>query len=92
MLKSLATMFPTLKFAIAEYNSDLAPNQTDTEIRQANDIAFNLGKQGAGAFFWEPTRVPNAQNPGMFTTAGNVYTVTQGCITQFDEMMIDYGL
>ena len=96
VLTSLANMFPTLKFAVAEYNSDLAPNQTDSEIRQANDIAFNLNQpnrpQGAGAFFWEPTRTPNAQNPGMFTVSGRVYTAIPGCLGQFDQMKTDYGL
>ena len=29
-------------------------------------------------------------NPGMFTVSGNVYTVTPGCISQFDQMKIDY--
>ena len=93
VLTSLANMFPNLKFAVAEYNSDLAPNQTDTEIRQANDIAFNLpNHQGVGAFFWEPTRTPNAQNPGMFTVNGRVYTATPGCLSQFDQMKTAYGL
>jgi arabinogalactan endo-1,4-beta-galactosidase len=96
VLTSLANMFPNLKFAVAEYNSDLAPNQVDTEIRQANDIAFNLNtlgrQQGAGAFFWEPTRTPNAQNPGMFTVSGRVYTAIPGCLSQFDQMKAAYGL
>jgi arabinogalactan endo-1,4-beta-galactosidase len=96
VLTSLATMFPTLKLAVAEYNGDLAPNQADTEIRQANQIDFDLDmlgrQQGAGAFFWEPTRTPNAQNPGMFTVNGRVYTAIPGCLSQFDQMKLDYGL
>jgi arabinogalactan endo-1,4-beta-galactosidase len=89
---SLASKFPNLKFVMAEYNAD--PNgQTDNELRQANDIVFNLpNHQGMGTFFWEPTRRPNAQNPGIFTSSGNVYTAIPACIDQYDQMKTAYGL
>jgi arabinogalactan endo-1,4-beta-galactosidase len=88
----LASKFPTLKFAMAEYNSDPA-NRTDNELRQANDVVFNLpNHQGIGTFFWEPTRQPNAQNPGMFTESGNTYTAVPACIDQYDQMKAAYGL
>ena len=88
----LAAKFPKLKFAMAEYNAD--PNdQTDNELRQANDIVFNLpNHQGVGTFFWEPTRKPNAQNPGIFTVSGAVYTAIPACIGQYDQMKTAYGL
>lgn len=86
----LAIRFPNLKFAIAEYNSDPA-NQTDMELRQANDIVFGLpNHQGMGTFFWEPTR--RTQSPGMFTVNRSVYTPVPACISQYDEMKIAYGL
>ncbi len=96
-LASLATMFPNLKFAIAEYNTDPAdPTCTDTaaeELRKANDIVFNLpNHQGAGAFFWEPTRNVNSDNPGMFTVSGRVYSPIPACINQYDQMKTAYGL
>ena len=66
------------------YNSDPA-NQTDGELRQANDIVFNLpNHQGLGTFFWEPTRDINAANLGIFTVAQNVYTPIPACIDQYD--------
>jgi arabinogalactan endo-1,4-beta-galactosidase len=86
----LAMRFPNLKFAIAEYNSDPA-NQTDMELRQANDIVFGLpNHQGMGTFFWEPTR--RTQSPGMFTVTRNVYAPVPACIGQYDQMKTAYGL
>ena len=90
--KGLAAKFPNLKFVMAEYNSDPA-NQTDTELRQANDIVFNLpNHQGLGTFFWEPTHHVNDNNPGIFTVTGNVYTPISACIDQYDQMKAAYGL
>jgi arabinogalactan endo-1,4-beta-galactosidase len=94
----LATAFPSLKFVIAEYNTDPTPaapdagsNQCDNEIRQANDIIFNLpNHQGLGTFFWEPTR--GNPNLGMFTVSGNTYSTIPACIDQYDQMKLDYGL
>jgi arabinogalactan endo-1,4-beta-galactosidase len=88
----LAAKFPNMKFVMAEYNADPA-NQTDTELRQANDIVFNLpNHRGLGTFFWEPTRHVNGNNPGIFTVTGNVYTPISACIDQYDQMKAAYGL
>jgi arabinogalactan endo-1,4-beta-galactosidase len=94
-LNALATTFPNLKFVMAEYNSDPAPaiDSCDLEIRQANDIVFNLpNHQGLGTFFWEPTHIIGTQNPGMFSINGNVYSTRPSCIDQYDQMKVDYGL
>ena len=88
----LAAKFPNLRFVMAEYNSDPA-NQSDTELRQANDVLFNLpNHQGLGTFFWEPTHHVNGNNPGIFTVTGNVYTPISACIDQYDQMKTAYGL
>jgi arabinogalactan endo-1,4-beta-galactosidase len=97
VLSSLASKYPNLKFALAEYNTDPADttcaNTANEELRQANDIVFNLpNHQGVGAFFWEPTHNVNAQNPGMFTLSGNVYSPIPACIDQYDQMKTAYGL
>jgi len=87
---TLATRFPNLKFAIAEYNVDPA-NPTGPEVRQANDIMFQLPNHvGMGTFFWDPTHTN--PSPGMFTTRGNVYTVIPAVISQYDQMRTAYGL
>jgi arabinogalactan endo-1,4-beta-galactosidase len=94
-LNALATTYPNLKFIIAEYNTDPspAPDPCDNEIRQANDVIFNLpNHQGIGSFFWEPTRDIGAQNPGMFILNGNTYSTNPECIDQYDQMKVDYGL
>jgi arabinogalactan endo-1,4-beta-galactosidase len=91
-LTALAAKYPQLAFVMAEYNADPA-NQTDTELRQANDVMFNLpNHQGLGAFFWEPTHNINDANQGMFTTSGSVYSPIPACINQYDQMKVDYGL
>jgi arabinogalactan endo-1,4-beta-galactosidase len=88
----LVAKYPNLKFVMAEYNADPA-DQTDTELRQANDIIHNLpNHQGLGTFFWEPTHDVNADNLGMFTVTNNVYTPIAACIEQYDQMKIAYGL
>jgi arabinogalactan endo-1,4-beta-galactosidase len=88
----LVSKFPDLKFVMAEYNADPA-DQTDTELRQANDIVFNLpNRRGLGTFFWEPTRHIDSANLGMFTANGNVYTAIPASIVQYDQMKMAYGL
>jgi arabinogalactan endo-1,4-beta-galactosidase len=88
----LVAKFPNLQFVMAEYNADPA-NQTDTELRQANDIVFGLpNHQGLGTFFWEPTRHVNSMNPGIFTVKQGVYTAIPACIDQYDQMKTAYGL
>jgi arabinogalactan endo-1,4-beta-galactosidase len=88
----LVTRYPNLKFVMAEYNADPA-DPTGTELRQANDIVFNLpNHQGVGTFFWEPTRNINGANRGMFTVSDNVYSPIAASINQYDQMKIAYGL
>jgi arabinogalactan endo-1,4-beta-galactosidase len=88
----LVAKYPNRKFVMSEYNSDPA-NQIDGELRQANDIVFNLpNHQGLGTFFWEPTRDINAANLGIFAVEQNVYTPVPACIEQYDQMKSDYGL
>jgi arabinogalactan endo-1,4-beta-galactosidase len=89
---ALAAMYPNLQFVMAEYNSDPGA-QCDNELRQANDVMFNLPNgQGLGAFFWEPTRNLGSADQGMFTVNNSVYSPIPGCISQYDQMKIDYGL
>jgi arabinogalactan endo-1,4-beta-galactosidase len=91
-LGALAVRYPDLKFVMAEYNADPA-GQTDSELRQANDIVHGLpNHQGLGTFFWEPTRRINGANQGIFAVTGNTYTAIPACIQQYDQMKIDYGL
>lgn len=85
----LAAKFPTLKFVMAEYNADTS---NSTELRQANDIIFNLpNHQGLGTFFWEPTE-SGAWGPGLFTTSGNKVSTIPASIDQYDQMKTAYGL
>ncbi|HSY23212.1 MAG TPA: glycosyl hydrolase 53 family protein [Polyangiaceae bacterium] len=85
----LAAKFPTLKFVMAEYNADTSDN---TELREANDIIFQLpNHQGLGTFFWEPTE-SGAWGPGLFTTSGNKVTTIPASIDQYDQMKTAYGL
>jgi arabinogalactan endo-1,4-beta-galactosidase len=85
----LAAKFPNLKFVMAEYNEDTSDN---TEVRQANDIIFNLpNHQGLGTFFWEPTE-SGAWGPGLFTSSGNKVSTIPASIDQYDQMKTAYGL
>jgi arabinogalactan endo-1,4-beta-galactosidase len=86
---TLVSMFPNLKFVMAQYNADTS---SPTEIRQANDIVFGLpSHQGLGTFFWEPTE-SGAWGPGLFTLTGNRYSTVAARIDQFDQMKTAYGL
>jgi arabinogalactan endo-1,4-beta-galactosidase len=86
---ALATKYPNLRFIMAEYNAETSDT---AEIRQANDILFNLpNHQGAGTFFWEPTE-SGAWGPGLFTSAGNKLSTIPASIDQFDQMKTAYGL
>lgn len=82
---TLASKFPNLKFAMAEYNSD---SSNTAEIRTANDIIHNLSNhQGFGTFFWEPTH-SGGWGPGLFSGGRTV----PAYIDQFDQMKTAYGL
>jgi arabinogalactan endo-1,4-beta-galactosidase len=88
-LSTLASRFPNLKFVMAQYNAD---STSAMEIRQANDIVFNLpNHQGLGTFFWEPTQT-GAWGPGLFAATGNRYSTIPASIDQFDQMKTAYGL
>ena len=58
----LASMFPNMKFMIAEYGP---------EQRAANDMIFNLpNNRGVGTFNWEPTTQGAWNNPGTICSGG----------------------
>ena len=79
----LASMFPSLKFIVAEYGP---------EQRAANDIMWNLpSNRGLGTFNWEPT-TQGAWNTGhdLFRRSGSSYTTTSD-ISIYDQMKIDYA-
>jgi arabinogalactan endo-1,4-beta-galactosidase len=80
----LASMFPSMKFIIAEYGP---------EQRAANDIMWNLpNNRGLGTFNWEPTTQGAWNNPGhdLFRRSGSTYN-TQPDIAAYDQMKIDYA-
>ncbi|HEY7372568.1 MAG TPA: glycosyl hydrolase 53 family protein, partial [Polyangia bacterium] len=79
----LASMFPNLKFMIAEYGP---------EQKAANDIMFNLpSNRGVGTFNWEPT-TQGAWNTGhdLLRRSGTTYTA-QPDMALYDQMKIDYA-
>jgi arabinogalactan endo-1,4-beta-galactosidase len=80
----LASMFPNMKFIIAEYGP---------EQKAANDMIFNLpNNRGMGTFNWEPTTrgAWNDPNHDLFRLSGSTYT-TQPDISIYDQMKIDYA-
>jgi arabinogalactan endo-1,4-beta-galactosidase len=80
---SLATNYPDLKFAIAEYN----PERT-----QANLMMKNLpDSRGLGTFFWEPTRSGEWGN-SLFTWQNNVATANSADFEEYDDMRAELGL
>jgi arabinogalactan endo-1,4-beta-galactosidase len=80
---SLATNYPDLKFAIAEYN----PERT-----QANLMMKNLpDDRGLGTFFWEPTRSGEWGN-SLFTWQNNVATANSADFEEYDDMRAELGL
>jgi arabinogalactan endo-1,4-beta-galactosidase len=80
---SLATSYPDLKFAIAEYN----PERT-----QANRIMKNLADgRGLGTFFWEPTR-SGEWGDSLFTWQGNTATANSADFEEYDELRSELGL
>lgn len=80
---ALASEFPKLTFAIAEYGP---------EERAANDLLFALpNQQGLGSFVWEPTHT-GAWNTGhaLFTASGNISTATPDLLL-YDQMRTAYA-
>jgi len=79
----LASMFPNMKFMIAEYGP---------EQKAANDMIFNLpSNRGVGTFNWEPT-TQGAWNTGhdLLRRSGTSYTA-QPDMALYDQMKIDYA-
>jgi arabinogalactan endo-1,4-beta-galactosidase len=88
----LATAYPNLKFVIAEYNTDTSNTSNTAELRNANDVMFNMANhQGLGTFIWEPTHT-GAWGAGLFTLSGQKYTATKATIGLYDQMKTAYGL
>ncbi|MGC4088782.1 MAG: glycosyl hydrolase 53 family protein [Polyangiaceae bacterium] len=79
----LATAYPNLKFAIAEYN----PERT-----RANQIMKALPNgRGVGTFFWEPTKSGEWGN-AMFTFSGNTATAITADFNEYDALLSQLGL
>jgi len=79
----LASRYPDLKFAIAEYNP---------EREQANRIMKELPDgRGLGTFFWEPTR-SGEWGESMFTFQGNTATARAADFAEYDELREYLGL
>jgi arabinogalactan endo-1,4-beta-galactosidase len=79
----LATSYPELKFAIAEYN----PERTE-----ANRIMKALPDgRGLGTFFWEPTR-DGEWGGSLFGWQGGVATANSADFAEFDALRIELGL
>jgi arabinogalactan endo-1,4-beta-galactosidase len=82
-LDDLVVRYPTLKFAIAEYN----PERT-----QANLIVKQLPDQrGLGTFFWEPTRA-GEWGTALFEFNGNTASAISADFAEFDKLRPQLGL
>ena len=86
-LEALATDFPELELAIAEYNNEAVSSPAGaTSMRAANDIVFGLAaRRGLGTFFWEPTHSGGWGN-GLFSVRGNVRTAIPDAMSVYDSM------
>ncbi len=81
--EGLATSYPKLKFAIAEYN----PERT-----QANRIMKGLPDgRGLGTFIWEPTRSGD-WGESLFTWQGNTATANSADFAEYDKLRSELGL
>jgi arabinogalactan endo-1,4-beta-galactosidase len=82
-LGQLATTFPDLSFAIAEYNP---------QRRLLNDIMHELPNgRGLGTFFWEPTQ-SGTWGAAMFSQQGNRFSANPTDFAEYDQMKADFGL
>lgn len=81
---ALASEYPNLKFAIAEYSS---------EQRAANDVVFHLPNQrGIGTFNWDPTRAYETHpNDPLFSMEWPAFTVLPEKMAIYEEMAADYA-
>ena len=81
--QTLATTFPELSFAIAEYNP---------ERREANQIMRDLPDgRGLGTFIWEPTQ-SGSWGQSLFTFVNGAYQANSADFAEFDAMKVDFGL
>lgn len=82
-LQRLAREFPSLAFAIVEYN---------TQTRLLNDIMRELPDgRGLGTFFWEPTE-SGFWGDAIFSRRGTVYTARPQDFATYDQIVEDFGL
>jgi arabinogalactan endo-1,4-beta-galactosidase len=81
--EQLATSYPNLKFAIAEYN----PERT-----QANRIMKALPSgRGLGTFLWEPTR-GGEWGESLFTFEGSTAAAKSADFAEYDALLPELGL
>lgn len=81
--ESMAAEFPTLAFAIAEYN----PERTE-----ANRIIKDLPDgRGRGTFFWEPT-LSGTWGTALFTVSGQSYRADPRAFAEIDALRGELGL
>ncbi len=83
---SLASSYPDLKLAIAEYNNEAVSSLAgETSMQAAYDVVSGLpAAQGIGTFFWEPTR-SGTWGSGLFTAKSNVRTAIPSAMAVYDQ-------
>jgi arabinogalactan endo-1,4-beta-galactosidase len=82
-LTQLASTFPELKFAIAEYNP---------QRRLLNDIMRELPDgRGLGTFLWEPAQ-GGAWGEALFSYQGTQASANPADFAEYDQLRSDYGL
>jgi arabinogalactan endo-1,4-beta-galactosidase len=80
---SLATSYPDLEVAIAEYNQ---------ERTQANPFMKGLPEcRGLGTFFWEPAR-SGEWGDSLVTWQGSTATANTADLEEYDELRSELGL
>jgi arabinogalactan endo-1,4-beta-galactosidase len=86
VFNTIASEYPDLKFAIAEYSS---------EQRAANDVIFNLpNNRGIGTFNWDPMRYYETHpNDPLFSTESlwSDYHVIPEKMAIYDQIAADYA-
>jgi arabinogalactan endo-1,4-beta-galactosidase len=81
--QALASDYPNLKFAIAEYNP---------ERGQANRIMRELPNgRGIGTFFWEPSQ-SGSWGTSMFSSSGGMQRANSADFAEFDQLRGELGL
>lgn len=86
MFNTIASEYPDLKFAVAEYSA---------EQRAANDVVFNLpNERGIGTFNWDPTRFYETHpNDPLFEAQStwSDFHVVPELMEIYDRMAADYA-